>query len=86
MPCCRSWASTTSTLAEDARNGSRDIARATVLVCFICGGLFIGQTYLAQLVWPDYKTFPQIETAFMDVSRRVGGEFSRADSEETWAS
>ena len=63
-----------STLAEDARNGSRDIARATVLVCFICGGLFIGQTYLAQLVWPDYKTFSQIETAFMDVSRRVGGE------------
>jgi putrescine importer len=63
-----------TTLAEDARNGSRDIARATVLVCFICGGLFIGQTYLAQLVWPDYKTFPQIETAFMDVSRRVGGE------------
>jgi putrescine importer len=64
-----------TTLAEDARNGSRDIARATVLVCFICGGLFIGQTYLAQLVWPDYKTLPQIETAFMDVSRRVGGDW-----------
>jgi len=63
-----------STLAEDARNGSRDIARATVLVCLICGGLFIGQTYLAQMVWPDYKTFPQVETAFMDVSRRVGGD------------
>jgi len=63
-----------TTLAEDARNGSRDIARATVLVCFICGGLFIGQTYLAQMVWPDYKAFPQVETAFMDVSRRVGGE------------
>src|SRR5262245_29103570 len=62
-----------STLVEDARNGSRDIARATVLVCFICGGLFIGQTYLAQMVWPE-KTFPQVETAFMDVSRRVGGE------------
>ena len=64
-----------TTLAEDARNGSRDVARATVLVCFICGGLFIGQTYLAQMVWPDYKTFPQVETAFMDVSRRVGGEW-----------
>ncbi|MCI0422865.1 MAG: APC family permease [Acidobacteria bacterium] len=63
-----------STLAEDAQNGSRDIARATVLVCFICGGLFIGQTYLAQMVWPDYRSFPQVETAFMDVSRRVGGE------------
>jgi putrescine importer len=63
-----------TTLTEDSRNGSRDVARATILVCFICGGLFIAQTYLAQMVWPDYKTFPQIETAFMDVSRRVGGE------------
>lgn len=63
-----------TTLAEDARNGSKDIARATVLVCFVCGGLFILQTYLAQMVWPDYKSFLQVETAFMDVSRRVGGE------------
>jgi putrescine importer len=62
-----------TTLAEDARNGSRDVARATVLVCFICGALFIGQTYLAQMVWPDVKTAPQVETAFMDVSRLVGG-------------
>ena len=63
-----------TTLAEDARNGGQDVARATVLVCFICGGLFIAQTYLAQMVWPDYASFPQVETAFMDVSRRVGGE------------
>lgn len=63
-----------TTLAEDAKHGSKDIARATVLVCFICGGLFILQTYLAQMVWPDYAGFPQVETAFMDVSRRVGGE------------
>jgi amino acid transporter len=26
------------------------------------------------MVWPDYTTFPQVETAFMDVSRLVGGE------------
>jgi len=64
-----------TTLAEDAKRGSRDIARATVLVCFICGGLFIIQTYLAQRVWPDYKSFVQVETAFMDISRRVGGEW-----------
>jgi putrescine importer len=63
-----------STLSEDAKGGSRDVARATVVVCFICGGLFVLQTYLAQMVWPDYSNFTQIETAFMDVSRRVGGE------------
>jgi len=62
-----------STLSEDAKNPQRDIWRATVLVCFICGGLFVLQSYLAQMVWPDYTTFSPVETAFMDISRRVGG-------------
>jgi amino acid transporter len=62
-----------STLSEDAKDPQRDIWRATVLVCFICGGLFVLQSYLAQMVWPDYTTFTPVETAFMDISRRVGG-------------
>jgi amino acid transporter len=45
---------------------------AGVIVC-IFTGLFSGlQVYLAQLVWPDYRTYPHVETAFMDVARRVG--------------
>jgi len=63
-----------STLSEDAKNPVRDIARATVWVCFICGVLFILQSYLAQMAWPDYHQFSPVETAFMDVSRRVGGD------------
>jgi amino acid transporter len=31
------------------------------------------QIYLGQLVWPDWRSFPNLETAFMDVTRRVGG-------------
>ena len=62
-----------STLAEDARNPKRDIGRATVIVCLCCGVLFILQAYLGQLVWPDFTSFPNVETAFLDVSRRVGG-------------
>ncbi|MCC6393647.1 MAG: APC family permease [Bryobacterales bacterium] len=62
-----------STLAEDAFNPRRDIGRATVLVCLICGVLFILQAYVGQLVWPDVAAFPQTETAFLDVSRLVGG-------------
>ena len=45
------------------------------MVCLftsIFGGL---QVYLAQRVWPDYHTYPNVETAFMDVSRLVGGPF-----------
>jgi len=31
------------------------------------------QVYLAQRVWPDFCTFSNLETAFVDVSRVVGG-------------
>lgn len=62
-----------TTLAEDVKNPRRNVLLATVLVCLftaVFGGL---QIYLAQRVWPNYKTFPNLETAFMDVSRFVGG-------------
>jgi amino acid transporter len=62
-----------TTLAEDSRNPRQDIGRATILVCFIAGGLFVLQSYLATMVWPDYTTFSPVETAFMDVGRLVGG-------------
>jgi amino acid transporter len=62
-----------TTLAEDAKNPRRDIGRATLLVCFIAGGLFVLESYLAQMVWPDYKNFVPIETAFMDIGKLIGG-------------
>ena len=62
-----------STLAEDAKDPQRNISRATLLVCFIAGFLFILQTYLGQLIWPDYTTFSPVETAFSDIGRRIGG-------------
>jgi putrescine importer len=62
-----------STLAEDAKNPQRNVARATVLVCFVAGTVFILQTYLGQLIWPDYSRFRPIETAFSDIGRLIGG-------------
>ncbi len=62
-----------TTLAEDVKNPRKDILPAIVLVCFsigIFGALLI---YLAQLVWPDYNSFTNVETAFLDVAKRVGG-------------
>jgi len=64
-----------TTLAEDVENPKRNVLLATVLVC-VFTGLFGGLlVYLAQLVWPDWHAFPNLETAFMDVCRRVGGVF-----------
>ena len=59
-----------STLAENARDPHKNVARATILVCVVAGGLFILQTYLGQLIWPDYTTFSPIETAFSDIGRK----------------
>jgi len=64
-----------TTLAEDVKNPKRNMLLAPVLVCLFTG-LFSGlQIYLAQQVWPDYNTFINPETAFFDVSARVGGTF-----------
>jgi amino acid transporter len=62
-----------TTLAEEVRNPRRNVLLAAVIVCLFTG-IFGGlQVYLAQLVWPDFHTFPVLETAFMDVSSKVGG-------------
>jgi putrescine importer len=62
-----------TTLAEDVINPRRNVLLATVLVCLFTGVFGGLQVYLAQRVWPDYQTFANLETAFMDVSRVVGG-------------
>jgi amino acid transporter len=64
-----------TTLAEDVKNPKRNMLLAPVLVCLFTG-IFSGiQIYLAQQVWPDYNSFTNPETAFYDVSARVGGQF-----------
>lgn len=62
-----------TTLAEDVKNPRRSVMLATVSVCLftgLFGGLLV---YLGQLVWPSYSTYSNIETAFIEVSGRVGG-------------
>jgi amino acid transporter len=62
-----------TTLAEDVENPRRNVLLATVAVCLFTG-LFGGlQAYLGQRVWPNWHTFPNLETAFMDVCQRAGG-------------
>jgi amino acid transporter len=62
-----------TTLAEEVENPRRTVPVATVLVCLICGILSTFEVYLGSRVWPDYNTFPNLETAFIDVCLRVGG-------------
>jgi amino acid transporter len=59
-------------LAEEVKNPKRNILLAGVMVCLFTGAFSSLQVYLAQRVWPDYHTYPHVETAFMDVARIVG--------------
>src|SRR5579872_906966 len=63
-----------TTLAEDVENPKRNVLLAVVLTCVfagVCSGI---EAYLGARVWPDWRTFPNLETAFMDICSRVGGK------------
>jgi putrescine importer len=63
-----------STLSEEAENPRRNIMLATVLTCLLTGVFATLQVYLAQLVWPDFRTYPDADTAFVHVAGRAGGQ------------
>ncbi len=62
-----------STLSEEARNPRRNILLATVIVCLFTGVMGGAQVYLAQLIWPDWTSYPDVDTAFVYVAGRAGG-------------
>src|SRR6267143_1600355 len=54
-----------TTLAEDVENPRRNILLATVLTCLFAGVFSALESYLGARIWPDWRTFPNLETAFM---------------------
>jgi amino acid transporter len=64
-----------TTLSEDVENPKRNVLLATVLVCVVTGILSGAEVYLGQRIWPNWHTFTNLETAFMDVCQRVGGTY-----------
>src|SRR5207245_5756384 len=62
-----------TTLAEDVENPKRNVLLAVVLTCIFAGVCSGFEAYLGARVWPDWRSFPNLETAYMDICRRVGG-------------
>lgn len=62
-----------STLTDEAQDPSNSVPRAIVLTCFITGVLASIEVYVAQLVWPRGLAFPDLDTAYVHVSGRMGG-------------
>ena len=64
-----------STLTDEAKDPARSVPRAIVLTCLVTGILASIEVYAAQLVWPRGAAFPDLTTAYVFVSGRVGGVF-----------
>lgn len=67
-----------STMAEESVNPRRDIGRATVLACLTCGLIYFLQSYLSQLVWPDYTAFKDPDAALFEIAGAAGGSITAA--------
>ena len=62
-----------TTLAENVENPKRNVLLAVVLTCLFAGVCSGVEAYLGARVWPDWRSFPNLETAFMDICTRAGG-------------
>ncbi|TAK52708.1 MAG: APC family permease [Gammaproteobacteria bacterium] len=60
-------------LGEETRGGARTLGIG-VLVAFVAlGSLYLLLVYVAALVWPDYTTLGDADTAFYEIVARAGG-------------
>ncbi|WP_350348111.1 APC family permease [Agromyces sp. G08B096] len=63
-----------STLAEEAKDATRSVPRAIMITTIAAGVIFIGLSFLAQLVFPSNE-FADVDSAARDVMLAAGGEF-----------
>ena len=63
-----------STLSEEVKNPRRNILLGMVGTCLIIGILSAIQVYAGQLVWPAGQPYPSVDTAYVHIARRAGGE------------
>jgi amino acid transporter len=62
-----------TTLAEDTVNPKRNIVLATILICLITAVISGLQIYLFEMTWPEWTTFSNLDTAYLDIMQLVGG-------------
>ena len=63
-----------STLSEEVKNPRRNILYGTVGTCLIIGVLSVVQVYWGQMVWPASTPYPDIDTAYLHIAGRAGGD------------
>ncbi len=63
-----------TTLAEEVKEPSKILSRATITVCFFMAFIFILQAYCAQSVFPDWTLFESADSAYIEACGAAGGQ------------
>lgn len=63
-----------STLAEETKNPTKTVGRATVAALIVLGLIFMLETYMAALIHPQYKGLDP-DMGFFDIAKEAGGPF-----------
>ncbi|WP_254842683.1 hypothetical protein [Bacillus sp. MRMR6] len=58
---------------EETKGGKKVVGRAIIFSLLVVGVLFIIQTWVAALIWPDYTTFENADVAFYQIAEVAGG-------------
>lgn len=62
-----------STLSEESKGGNKTVGRATIYSLLIVGVLFMVQTWIAALIFPNFTNFKDVGNAFYQVASIAGG-------------
>jgi amino acid transporter len=62
-----------STLSEETKGGAKTVGRATIYSLLIVGVLFMVQTWIAALIFPNFTNFKDVGNAFYQVASIAGG-------------
>lgn len=62
-----------TTFAEESIDPKKTIPRAIFLVALIGGALFIVTSYICHLVYPDFNSFKDPDSASLEIAKFIGG-------------
>jgi amino acid transporter len=63
-----------STLSEEAKDPTRSVPKAIMIATVVSGFIFIGLSYVSQLVFPSNQ-FADVDAGSLDVMTTAGGQF-----------
>lgn len=67
-----------STLSEETVNPKRNLPKAIMLCTFVSGLLYVGISYIGHIVYPNWQSITNVDTASLDVLTHAGGKFLAA--------